>query len=636
MLRRLVARLFPSPDGTSADLIAHAPPIAIRDIIRRFWPYTKGRRRWLIAAVLLSVAGPGVEAVQIWLFKIVIDDVLIAREFSRFPGLVVLYVLLTIASGLVMVSASLLSTWLSQRFLVDLRKDVFRHLHTLSLDFFDTRRLGDLISRLTGDISSIEDFLVSGMQDAFSYGVRIAVFVTALFLLQWDMALVALLVTPMFWFAASRFSRRMKAASRERRRRAGSISAVAEESFGNAALVQAYNRQGWEIARFDRENEAKYRAEMAAARLRALFSPIVDALEVLGGLAVITFGIWVISRDQLTVGGLLVFLTYLERLYGPIRSLSRLATSAYSASAGADRVIELLDEKPSTVSRPGAPGLLKTPGRVRFDSVTFTYPGAGVPALEDVSLAVRRGEVLALVGPSGAGKSTVAKLFLRFYDPQLGRIMVDDHDLRDLDLFSLRENTALVLQETLVFDGTVRGNIAYGRPSASVKEIEAAARAADAHDFICDLPQGYDTLVGQRGRRLSGGQRQRVAIARAILRDAPLLILDEPTTGLDTESGWRILEPLRRLMERRATIVISHNMLTVRDATEIAVLEHGRVVERGVHDDLLRLNARYADLHRLAGFESLGGHVNGSERAASQQVDGSKWNGFSPAPEAIR
>jgi ABC-type multidrug transport system fused ATPase/permease subunit len=272
---------------------------------------------------------------------------------------------------------------------------------------------------------------------------------------------------------------------------------------------------------------------------------------------------------------------------------------------------------------------------VRFDNVTFTYPGAGVPALEDVSLSVRRGEVLALVGPSGAGKSTVAKLFLRFYDPQRGRIMVDDHDLRDLDLFSLREHTALVLQETLVFDGTVRGNIAYGRPSASVKEIEAAARAADAHDFICDLPQGYNTLVGQRGRRLSGGQRQRVAIARAILRDAPLLILDEPTTGLDTESGWRILEPLRRLMERRATIVISHNMLTVRDATEIAVLEHGRVVERGVHDDLLRLNARYADLYRLAGFESVGGDVNGSERAASP-VDGAKWHGFTPAPEAIR
>jgi ABC-type multidrug transport system fused ATPase/permease subunit len=634
MLRRLVARLFPSSDASSDDLIAHAPPVPIREIVRRFWPYTRGRRRWLAAAGVLSVAAPAVEAIQIWLFKVVIDDVLIGRDFARFPGLVVLYALLTVTVGLVSVSARLLSTWLSQRFLVDLRKDVFRHLHTLSLDFFDTRRLGDLISRLTGDISSIEDFLVSGMQDALSYGIRIGVFVTALFLLQWDLALVSLVVTPMFWFAASWFSRRMKEASRERRRRSGSISAVAEESFGNAALVQAYNRQQWEIDRFDRENEGKYRAEMAAARLRALFSPIVDALEIFGGLAVIGYGTWVLSRGQLTVGGLLVFLTYLERLYSPIRGLSRLATSAYSASAGADRVIELLDARPSTASRAGAPVLLKPPAQVRFENVTFTYPGASMPALRDVSLSVRRGEVLALVGPSGAGKSTIAKLLLRFYDPQAGRIRVDHHDVRDIDLLSLRANIALVLQETLIFDGTVRDNIAYGRPSATTTDIESAARAADAHDFILELPGGYDAVVGQRGRRLSGGQRQRLAIARAILRDAPLLILDEPTTGLDTESGSRILEPLRRLMERRATIVITHNMVTIKDATEIAVLESGRVLERGMHDQLLRRNTRYAGLHRLAGFEP-SPHDDGPP-ADGPPVRSPKWKGVARAREAPR
>jgi len=278
---------------------------------------------------------------------------------------------------------------------------------------------------------------------------------------------------------------------------------------------------------------------------------------------------------------------------------SRLVNSFYSASAGAERIAELLDERPA-VTEPALPVAIgRARGRVELEDVWFTYPGTTEPALREVSLAVEPGQTLALVGASGAGKSTVAKLLLRFYDPSAGSIRLDGHDLRELGLADLREQIALLLQETLVFDGTVRENIAYGGPDATLDDVVAAARAADADGFVRGFADGYETRVGQRGRRLSGGQRQRIAIARAIVRDAPVLVLDEPTTGLDMVSAERVLAPLRRLMADRTTIVISHSMLTVREADAIAVLDDGRVVERGTHDELLVAGGVYARLHAL-------------------------------------
>ncbi|WP_232789722.1 ABC transporter ATP-binding protein [Streptomyces jeddahensis] len=583
----------------SDAVVAAAPPVRPREVFRRFWPYTRGGRRWLLPILGFSMVGPLIDAAEIWLFKIVVDDVLVPRDLDPFLWIAVAYLGLIVCSGVLGFADDVLSTWVSERFLLALRSDVFRHVQSLSLGFFERRRLGDVLARVTGDVDAVETFLLSGVANALYHVIQLGVFLGLLFYLQWDLTLLALVIVPLFWRAARHFSRLIKAASRERRRRSGSISAIAEESLGNVALVQAYNRQAWEQRRFDRESTGKFRAAMASARIRAVYEPIVEVVELAGALAVMGLGTWKLAQGQLTLGGLLVFIALLSRLYSPIRDLSHLTSTFYAASASAERIIELLDQRPQVTEAAHARRIGRARGDVEFDGVSFRYPGTSRWALSGVSFHVAPGGTLALVGASGAGKSTVAKLQLRFYDPDEGVVRLDGVDLRDLHLSELRENVAVVLQETLVFHGTVRENIAYGRPDATEADIVAAARTADAHGFIQLLPDGYDTVVGQRGRTLSGGQRQRLAIARAMIRDAPVLLLDEPTTGLDVQSGRRIMEPLRRLMAGRTTIVISHNLLTVRDATCIVVLDRGRVAECGTHQELVRRGGAYARLHRL-------------------------------------
>lgn len=575
-----------------------APVVTVRGMFRRFMPYARPYRRWLALSLVFVVLGPALDAAAIWLFKILVDDVLTPRDFHAFPPVAAAYTGITVLVGATSFADRYLSVWIGERFLTDLRTDLYRHLHTLSLDFFERRQLGDVLSRLTGDVTSIESVILSGITRVISYAVRIGIYGAALFLLSWKLALLGVIVAPIFWAIARVLARRLKEASRESRRQTGALSGAAEEGLANTALVRAYNREQSELGRFTEHNLAVMAAQLRATRIRGVISPLGNLVELIGLLLVIGFGTWQLSRNEITLGEMLVFMAFFAQLYSPLRGIGRLGNSWAAASASAERLVEVLDARPAAADPSNPVHLGRARGAVELRRVSFRYPGHDVDALSEVSLAVAPGQNLAIVGSSGAGKSTLAKLLLRHYDPTEGSVLLDGHDVRDIALTDLRQNISVVMQETMVFDGSIEENIRWSRPDASTDDLRKVLEASDVGSVVARLPHGYDSRVGQRGRRLSGGERQRVAIARAMLRDSPVLLLDEPTTGLDAASTARIRQPLHRLTTGRTTITITHNLSLVTDADLILVLDQGRVVQRGTHPELLRRKGLYQELYR--------------------------------------
>ena len=603
-VRHRIRQLVSPPPLEETKLVSAAPAVAVRELARRFWPDLRPDRARLLLLLPLLAAIPAVEAAEVWLFKHIVDDALVPGELAPLLWLGLAAAGLALLGGLLGFVDELLSTSIGERFLLRVRGRLYDHLHRESGDGLDRRRLGDVLARLTSDVQAIESFLLGGITEAISAVLRIVIFTTLLFVISWDLALVSLIVAPLFWLAARRFSRLIRVVSREKRRRSGSLGAVAEEGLSNAALVRAYGREREEVERFTRESEGIVSAELAAARLRALFAPLVDLIELAGVLLVLGWGTWAIADERITIGGLLAFIAYLGLLYRPIRDLGDLSAMIFSAAAAAERVLELLDAEPTVTERPDARELGRARGVIQLDDVTVRYAGRDVPALDRVSLRLEPGETVLLVGASGSGKSTLVKLLLRFIDPESGRVLLDGNDLRDLRIRSVRDNAAVLLQETLVLHGTIRENIAYGRPGAADEDVVAAAVAAGAHDFVSALPDGYETVVGERGRSLSGGQGRRIALARALLRDAPVLVLDEPTAGLDTKATAQLASVLPALTAGRTTIVVSHDLSLARAVDTVIVLDGGRVVEQGSPDTLKLDEGPYAGLLAAVGGES--------------------------------
>ncbi|MFF4589254.1 ABC transporter ATP-binding protein [Streptomyces sp. NPDC001388] len=567
-----------------------------REAFRRFWPLTRGDRRWMLVIVACVVVSALAETAAILLFAELTDNALKAGSLSAFWGPAGAWLAVAALGALVGYLGNSLATWTAERFVLRLRARTFAHVQDLPPHFFQKHRRGDLVERLTGDVEAIEQLVVSGVVGTVSAAFSAVFYAAAALYLRWDLALATFLLAPLFLLAARRFSGRIRQASQDERVADGAITSVVEESLGNVVLTQAYNRRADEERRLDREARAWMRASVRGARLGEMYEQFVEVVETLCVLSVIGLGVWEISAGRMTLGTLLAFAAFIGYLYPPVRSLGQLGLTVTAATAGADRIAEILDAQPA-VRDPAEPvPTWPVHGWISFHDVTFTYPDTPRPALRNVTFAAGPGELVLVTGPSGAGKSTLAKLLTRFYDPEAGAVCLDGVPLTDVPLEFARENIALLPQQTLVLNGTIRENIACGRPGATDREIEQAARAAAAHDFIAALPDGYATPVAPGTAALSGGQLQRVAIARAMLRAAPVLVLDEPTAGLDSVAARQIVQPLRRLMAGRTTIMITHDLSLAPDADRVLVVDGGRLIDAGTHDELIARCPAYARL----------------------------------------
>ncbi|MHA5052314.1 ABC transporter ATP-binding protein [Streptomyces sp. SD15] len=590
----------------------------VREAFARFWPLTRGDRTWLVLIIGCVIVAALAETASILLFAQLTDHALQAGSLSAFWGPAGAWLAVAVIGAIVGYLGNSLAVWTAERFVLRLRAGVFRHVQDLPPDFFQKHRQGDLVERLTGDVEAIEQMVVSGVVGTVSAAFSTVFYAAAALWLRWDLALVTFLLAPLFLVAARRFSGRIKKSSQEERAADGAITSVVEESLGNVVLTQAYNRRRAEEKRLDREARAWMRASVRGARASEMYEQFVEVIETLCVLAVIGLGAWEISQGRMSLGQLLAFAAFLGYLYPPIRNLGQLGLTLTAATAGAERIQEILDAEPAVTDAADPVRPWPVRGWVSLHGASFRYPGTERETLHDVTFTANPGELVIVTGPSGAGKSTLSKLLTRFYDPTAGVICLDGVPLPDVPLEFLRENVALLPQETLILHGTIRENIECGRPGASRADIEQAAADAVAHDFISALPDGYDTEIAPGTATLSGGQLQRIAIARAMLRAAPVLVLDEPTAGLDSVAARRVVQPLRRLMAGRTTIMITHDLSLAPDADRILVVDDGRLVEAGTHDELMARGGTYASL--ATPTPALDGYDYGYDHLAARSV----------------
>ena len=564
----------------------------------RLLAYIKPYTRRLALAVVCIIMAAGANLYLPWIIKDMIDDVLMSKDMVMLNLIAAGILVVMFTRGVFYYGQSYLVSYVGQRVIIDVRSVLFRKFQRMPLSYYDKQQTGTVMSYITNDVAVMQSAIVDNLIELVTEGSILIGSLAMMIYLDWKLSLLTLMTIPLVGFAMKIFGRKLKRSSTVIQERVAGITSLLQESISAIRVVKSFVRESYEIKRFEEQNWRNFQAAMKNVKLSSLLTPTVEFLAAIAVTFIVWFGGYEVVNEVITAGELVAFLTYAVNLANPVKRLSRVYAAIQKAMAAADRVFAVMDLNEKITDVPGAKPLPPIKGKVEFKDITFSYK-EGQPALQHISLKAEPGQMIALVGPSVSGKSTIANLIPRFYDVDSGVITIDDHDIRQVTADSLREQIGLVPQETMLFSTSVMENIRYGRLEATDEEVIEAAKAANAEEFINELPEGYDTKLGERGLNLSGGQRQRLAIARAILKNPRVLILDEATSALDTESEKIVQDALDNLMVGRTSFVIAHRLSTIFNADQIFVVENGHLREHGTHEELLAAGGLYSNLYNI-------------------------------------